>query len=257
MRFGKIYMNYNGWFVDKDYATVVRAMKNYKNNSSIGISSDNKLLTNEGVETLVFQNGGTFQLLKFADANMDEVVCEVMATYNALCIANGNNDIDFFKLAVEFELSAIQYNYAMLGNITSNFNIIDFFYYLFNDGDLLLTDSNKKEGGLSSNPLKIENCLSAYNKQFDKIRINDYASNGEVNSPIIYNSTACSDFESICKTGKSSIISYTFSQVRIHTYALIYDSSRTDGKYFIAYNRSGSAKGTTVYQALVCCVHYD
>lgn len=30
MRFGKIYMNYDGWCVDADYADVVRAMKNYK-----------------------------------------------------------------------------------------------------------------------------------------------------------------------------------------------------------------------------------
>ncbi len=245
MRFGKVYMNYEGWSVDKPYADVARAMRNYKNNSLIGIGSDNKLLTSEGVETLIFQNGGMFPLLKFADANMDEVACEVIATYNALCIANGNNDIDFFKLAVEFELSAIQYNYAMLGNITSDFNIIDFVYYLFHDGELLLTDSNKKEGGLGSDPFKIENCLSAYNKQFSIIRISDYIPIGEDHLNNLYNSNACSDFESICKAGKSSIISFTFSQVTIHTSALTYDSSRTDGKYFIGYNRSGWAENTT------------
>lgn len=47
--------------------------------------------------------------MKYADAPMNEVICEVMGTYNGICIAKGTNDAaDFLRLAVEFEISGIR-----------------------------------------------------------------------------------------------------------------------------------------------------
>lgn len=237
-RFGNLYMAYNEWTHGKNN-DVERAMKNYKRNSKIGISSDNQLVRSDGITTLINQNNGNFPLLKYADANMDEVICEVMATYNALCISNGNNDIDFFKLASEFEINAINYQIFKLGkyniyNLFMDFNSIEFLYYLGSKGDVL-TPSNKKDGGLGSNPRKIKSCLDAYNMNYATIDTGRLLLN-ITNSAKEEHIPQCRKMEDELKkqNAKSAILSYTFDLFNIHTFALIYDFSKQNP--FINYN---------------------
>lgn len=88
---------------------------------------------------------------------MSSVICEVIATYNALKL-NGNLNDDssyyaFFRLAVECELSA------------KKINPFPF------DIDALGID--KRNGALGSEPRKIGNCLNAHNVKYEKFDRND------------------------------------------------------------------------------------
>lgn len=69
---------------------------------------------------------------------MFEVACEIIATYNAMIIANNNNEeADFCRLAVEFETNAIK------------------------DTGILT------RGKFGSEPKRIYDCLNAYAVKFD------------------------------------------------------------------------------------------
>lgn len=42
---------------------------------------------------------------------MNYVICEVMGTYNAMCIVNGNtDDVDFFRLSAEFDSGRLPFD---------------------------------------------------------------------------------------------------------------------------------------------------
>lgn len=57
--------------------------------------------------TLVFQSGGAFTRLRFGRVNMSNVCCGIMAAYNAMLLAGlSEQDVDFLKLAAEFEYGA-------------------------------------------------------------------------------------------------------------------------------------------------------
>jgi hypothetical protein len=88
---------------------------------------------------------------------MSSVICEVIAAYNALKL-NGNLQDDssyytFFRLAVEFELSA------------KKINPFPF--------DIDALEIDKRNGALGSEPRKIGNCLNAYNVKYEKFDRND------------------------------------------------------------------------------------
>lgn len=171
---------------------------------------------------LLNQNNGYFPFLKFADSQMNGVICEVIGTYNAICIVNGNtDDVDFFRLSVEFEINAIQTNYI------ETFNYGLFGEFLKSHLDLEEYDD---DGGLGSNPRKIKNCLNVYNinyTEFDSGRLpfDKHTAKREHQS-------YSNKIENELKQGKSAILSYTFNFANIHTYALRYNSENS----FIAYN---------------------
>lgn len=56
---------------------------------------------------LVFQNGGAFTGLRYRRVNMSNVCCGIMAAYNAMILGGlSEQDVDFLKLAAEFEYGA-------------------------------------------------------------------------------------------------------------------------------------------------------
>ena len=108
-----------------------RAISNYYRNKSIGIktaddkdASDTDLIAPRSDEALrhstvcrvkekdllYCQYGGNFPLMKFAYANLGQVICEIMAVYDAMKLSgyiDDDSDFDeFFKIACEFEVNA-------------------------------------------------------------------------------------------------------------------------------------------------------
>lgn len=151
MRFGKIYMNYDGWCIDEPYADVVKAMKNYKENLGNGVGKDN-IFSYDSVDILLNQNQGEFPNLVYGDnVKMSNVICEVIATYNALklkgIITDNPSYSKFFRLAVEFDFSAKKMT-PPVGKYSSS-------------------------GSFGSEPRKIGNCLDAYNVKYKKFDRND------------------------------------------------------------------------------------
>lgn len=117
-------------------ARLEKAFKRYEKNVALGLGKDNITAYN-GKEMLINQSGGNFPKLKFHNASMKNVSCEIIATYNALTLAG--KEVDFFKLAFEFELNATLY--------TKGLPII--------------------AGCFGSDPLKIAYCLDAYNASYE------------------------------------------------------------------------------------------
>ena len=115
-----------------------KAFIRYEKNSAVGLAEDNTTYYN-GKELIVYQSGGNFPQLKFHNASMKNVSCEIIAAYNALTSAG--KTVDFFKLAFEFEMNATLY--------TKGLPII--------------------EGCFGSDPLKIGYCLDAYNVSYEII----------------------------------------------------------------------------------------
>lgn len=121
-----------------------KAFERYEKNAAIGLDKAN-IAVYGGKELIVYQSGGNFPYLKFLNASMKNVSCEVIAAYNALVLAG--KDVDFFKLAFEFELNAALY--------TKGIPII--------------------AGCFGSDPLKIGYCLDAYNAPYETFRSCDEA----------------------------------------------------------------------------------
>ena len=204
-RFGNAYMAYNEWTHGKNN-DVDRAMKNYKNNKSIGIKTEDdddadmslikvekeeleeavkhsNIISKDNYNLLRAQYGGNFPKMKFASSKMHKVCCEVMATYNALASVgefdinyNGTitNDLnEYFKLAVEFEINDLYYN---------------------------------PTGGFGSNPKGIEECLKAYNHNY-RVYTNVY------------------DMDKAVSDSVPMIVSYKFNVLEVHTYFCYYDAN--------------------------------
>lgn len=204
-RFGSIYMQCACW-TDCQTSDILRAMKNYKNNKSIGIKTENDIDADMNIDNIIkntpealkysniiskdnynllrAQYGGNFPKMKFAYSKMHNVCCEVMATYNALALVgefdinyNGTitNDLDeYFKLALEFEIN-----------------------------DLYL---NNPLGGFGSDPKGIEECLKAYNHNY-RVYTNVYDMDKDVSDSV------------------PMIVSYKFYGLGVHTYFCYYDAN--------------------------------
>lgn len=227
-RFGTIYMEYANWIKSFDKDDINRSMHNYKHNLSVGTNGITKLKTSSGIETFIAQNVGAFNFLKYGDdLTMDYNGCGVIATYNALCIANGNNDLDFIKLITEFDVNALLPNPLEVVQL----NPLDYFI-----AKKFINSSIFNRGGLGTNANRIGSCLTAYNKQFDRFK----ASANESNTK------NCNDFEILCKSGKSSIIEIQFqAKHNCHYFALEYDTTKASGLYFAAYNYNGYETATS------------
>ena len=218
----------------------LRAIKNckinYSNKSGISDNIYKETINDKNYDLLIRQSDGVFKKATFAETEMQYVICEVIGTYNALkmadIIGNDTSNIMFFRLASEFEINAIQTNYIKM---LSPF-AIEYFDLWVNYGD----------GGLGSNPKKIENCLDVYNVKYQIVDSSrePFISIGEKK-----NTTLCNEFEQLI-TGtspetslkaKSGIISFTFDITKIHTYAMRYDPNQLDGNYFKGFNRTNHA----------------
>ena len=149
-RFGQLYMIEMGWIpyalgIEKD--DLDRSFKNFYNNQRYHKEPDSDSdyyvsSKNGNLKLLVYQSGSFFKNMKYADAPMDDVICEVIATYNAICIDKGTNKAaDFLRLVVEFENCGIR-------------NVLK--------SNLEFTDSFSKDGGWGSWPGSIGNCLDCY-----------------------------------------------------------------------------------------------
>ena len=237
LRFGEIYFQ---GIKDKksDY---YRAISNYSNNESIGLRETTNTTT--GVKSNIYydsgikldlilnQNNGYFPSLKFGEMTMNRVVCEVIGTYNAMCIAKGNpENLNFFKLASEFEINAPQINPLLLvPKNTIGYYIIDGMA----GGDI---EKYGHIGGLGSDPLKIGDCLDAYDMDYDKVYSGRALVSNKDTIAAQEHSPQCAKMEDMFKNNgaKSGIISYTFDNltldditvlrsIRIHTFALRYN----------------------------------
>jgi len=212
IRFGKLYMNRMGW-IDSKISRSYEIFDNYLNNKAIGLGSDNMYSylnpnTNQTNYVLLGQHIGTFSQsqpqLIYGHSEMKNVICEVIATYNALkinqSIADDSNYDEFFKLAAEFEMS------GMLLPLVNGF--------------------------FGSDPYKIQKCLNSYNvnySKYDVVWASEYASDY----------AQMMDDDAV--NSNSMIISYRFpalgdkipiEKLKIHTISAIYDSKSGDLKVF-------------------------
>lgn len=213
-RFGEAYLNYIGW----EYTNISNGMvsfENYYSNINTGLDSSN-IETINGKKILINQSGGNFPKLYFNSVKMDGVCCEIMGTYNALTLAD--EQVDFFKLALEFE-----YNATLCPVIIGGFTY---------------------SGTWGSDPYKIDDCLDAYNVSYTTYDSKKYATYTD----------ACHAFDAALSAGKGSVISYNFSvcglYLPIHTFAATYDSTNPTAtvKTFNRYsNYTSSANYLSIY----------
>jgi len=134
---------------------------------------------------------------------MNEVICEVMGTYNGLCIAKGTNDAaDFLRLAVEFEISGIR------DVRLKDFKIIYPLFLFFSNG---ITSSFFDDGGWGSWPHLIGNCLDAY-----QISYEEYTCPYSMGNSLMY---VQFEKELMNSSAKCGILSMN-DIFKIHTYAI-------------------------------------
>lgn len=154
---------------------------------------------------------------------MNEVICEVMGTYNGICIAKGTNDAaDFLRLAVEFEISGIR------DVRLKDFKIIYPLFLFFSNG---ITSSFFDDGGWGSWPHLIGNCLDAY-----QISYEEYTCPYSMGNSLMY---VQFEKELMNSSAKCGIMSYSFSAgLGLHTFAIDYN-----GVDIYSYNRyTGNTK---------------
>ena len=202
-RFGCLYMQLMGWIDGSaSPAEMKRAFGNYENNAKVTIPGDYYVSDplgsgkdvhdpNYSLNMLTCQNKTAFHNMKYADAPMNEVICEVIATYNAICMAyRSNGAADFLRMAVEFEMQGIRTNYlhallidrdqldtaymggqfalSLLQNSWENFGSLSYTPYTVPNFDHL-TDSFTDAGGWGSDPKLIGYCLTEYNVGYDTV----------------------------------------------------------------------------------------
>ena len=261
-RFGDLYMQMMGWTnCVVSYDDLSRAFRNYRDNcnSKYAHFTTDYLVSHHsvsGLQILAFQNGEYFKHLKYADAPMNEVICEVLGTYNALRIASGNNrSIDFFRLVTEFELSGIRTNYLSglisSENLNLSFELAQAEWFLikyalikYSDPFAIvempefetLTSSFADDGGWGSDPDKIGYCLQAYQINYKAIPLP--TSFNDVSK--IYNDVlARNQMDAALKdsSAKCGILSECFGplNLQIHTFALDYDSANDE---ILSYNNN-------------------
>ncbi len=72
----------------------------------------NHILASTGKDYIICQGEGNLPKLRYASSKMSDCGCDIIATYNALIAADA--EVDFFKLALEFEYNAI-YSLPVIG----------------------------------------------------------------------------------------------------------------------------------------------
>ena len=181
--------------------------------------------------------------MKYADAPMDDVICEVIATYNAICIDKGTNKAaDFLRLVVEFENCGIR-------NVFKS--------------NLEFTDSFSKDGGWGSWPGSIGNCLDCYQiNYFDttsKAECDESIKASDVKCGIVTGSFVPSDIpldkiSAIC-AGNPIAITIALDKLGaegLHTFAVEYDNKNGQViayNYDTTYNKSDT-KSTSIAKLL-------
>ena len=215
-RFGEAYLNYLGW-ENTGIGYGMTSFDNYAHNIKRGLDSCNKTNVNSK-DLVIYQTGGAFPEFNFNSVKMDGVCCGIMATYNALTLAG--YQVDFFKLALEFEYNATTYIPVISG-------------FVYN-------------GSFGSDPYRIRNCLEAYNvssySTYETRNFNGY-------------SQACEAFDEALLKGQSGIILYSFPwwitnvYIPMHYFAATYDSSISDNP-ICTYNRYSNYTTTVEYPSI-------
>lgn len=85
----------------KRFDELPRRLRAYERNLALSPDFSENRLQNGAV---IFQYGGAFPGLRFRCVKMSGVCCEIMSAYNVMTISG--MDIDFLKLAAEFERNA-------------------------------------------------------------------------------------------------------------------------------------------------------
>ena len=206
IRFGELYLQRQGWIpntVCTDTSSQYdfdRAFSNYNQNKHISFTSDNYYEDPEtAMKMLQYQEDArSFGRMRFADAPMSDVICEVIGTYNAIRLEKSDDQaVNFHRLATEFEISGIRQNLL--------------------SGWLNLGTSFTSDGGWGSWPFRIPICLDSY--------YIDYA---------IAESSEDLDRLLADPSVKCGVMSYNFKIAGIHTFAVRYN--RGESKIY-AYNR--------------------
>ena len=213
--FGMACMQYLEWIYVTDN-DIKKSLRNYYSNIRVNISAENAMLHN-GTGVIVNQSGGNFSLLHYADVFMDGVACEVIAVCNAIRLVTRNFDetnADFFKLAVEFELSGLYDN--------------SFKKLIVNTGTMLgikrFSSISTLDGGWGGDPEKIGNCLEAHNINFRMINAKKRHSLSKSKN----SEEALTLMEKSLEGASCAIVSYNFDSLHqaIHTYTC----NLSDGK---------------------------
>ncbi|MBP1568497.1 MAG: hypothetical protein J6U36_07650 [Oscillospiraceae bacterium] len=251
--FGLACMQYLGWSSSTEN-DVGRALNNYYNNIRLNISTENALMYNN-VGLIVNQSGGNFTQLHYADVFMDGVACEVIAVCNAIRLATGSFDEmnhDFFKLAVEFELSGLYKN--------------SFKKFIVDTGSAFgikkLASINTRDGGWGGDPDRIASCLEGHNIRFETVHSRDknLSKDKKLDGNVLKS-------DELIRDSLSAIISYKFSTFHqaIHTFACTFAgnelqtfnkfSDHTPGDNYL--NRGTTAVQRGVYETLSSLFAYD
>lgn len=194
IRFGALILQNAGVIRIANSSDVRRSIKNYHNNFSVNISRENKLRYGNA-DMLVNQSGGSFTSYNFAEALMSDTACEIMAACNAIRMLRDHGSYtgtDFFRLAAEFEISALADNplkkAIVIGGKKAGIKVLD--------------RVGTRDGDWGSDPYRIRCCLKAYNIKFTEYKNAD-------------------EMDAALKPGDIMIIAYCFDTLHqaIHTYS--------------------------------------
>jgi len=194
IRFGALFLQDAGIIRITRTSDAKRAVSNYRKNYSVNISRDNKLRYGNA-DMLINQTGGSFPSYNFAEALMSDTACEIMATCNAIRMLRDHGSYkgtDFFRLAAEFEISALSDNPVKKAIVIGGKKA----------GIKELDRVGTRDGDWGSDPYRIRRCLAAYNIKFTEYRNAD-------------------EMDAALKPGDIVIIAYCFDILHqaIHTYS--------------------------------------
>lgn len=214
--FGMASMQHLKWIYITDW-DIQKSFNNYFYNMNINLAPENILNVNN-LNLIVDQYGGNFTKLKFVDVTMDKVICETMAVCNALRISNRFytlDNTDFFKLAVEFEISGLYKNAFKKMLVNAGFSL----------GLKNLSDISNSEGGWGGDPDKIGLCLTAHGANIKTIHIKDM--------PSLYSKTKKSEnavrlLDESIKDAAAAVISYNFDKLHqaVHTFTCMPENGK-------------------------------
>lgn len=219
--FGMACMQYLEWIYVTD-SDIKKALGNYYTNSRINISPENALL-HSGTGVIVNQSGGNFGKLRYADVFMDKTACEVIAVCNAIRLANKDFDetnSDFFKIALEFELSGL-YDNSLKKFVVSTGSML---------GIKKLSSIDTSGGSWGGDPEKIGYCLEAHNISFTTVNAKKQPGMSKAKKA----EEAVKKMENSLDNAVCAVISYNFNTLHqaIHTF-----TCDINGKNITALNR--------------------
>ena len=193
MRFGMMVLKY-GNFIGKSNKDVKRAISSYFDNVKVGLDNTDNLeyYTPTGDNLVLGQNIGNFTNLKYGDTTMEAAGCGLIASYNAMTLAD--YEVDFFRLAAEFEFNGL----------TSTFFLDD--------------------GKFGSSPIKINDCFNAYNVKFKS-----YSEISKMDTDLLRGKSGMLliGYVDTDATGKNiyDLIYNTFKDAYAHYFTVTYDST--------------------------------